>query len=179
MRKLITVLGSESSCAASMLAGLLTAAGRGTVLITPARCGKLGSGADYWIMDLSGPEALFGLEPDVVILKENARFRRFGDCYARMHSLIVPSGMPPLILPCPQVQLISCGTGERDAVSLSSMQGGLFSVCFQRTLRACSGRLLEPMEFPVVGGGAAPYDMMAALTATLLLLEKISTLCYV
>ena len=179
MSQLITVLGNGHSSVASMLAGLLTAAGKGALLVTPSRCGRLGIGETYWIMDLPSPETLFGLEPRIVVLKENARVQRLGECYRNMHSLIVPAGIPPMILPSPEVQLISCGTGERDAVSLSSMQNGFFSVCFQRTLRSCNGHLLEPMELPVFGNASAPYDAMAALTASLLLLEKISTLCYV
>lgn len=67
------------------------------------------------------------------------------------------------------IQLITCGIGPKNTVSVTSRTAGRLTLALNRSIRTIAG-MCEPLEQPVdVPEGADEYDIMAAFAAGLLL----------
>ncbi len=83
-------------------------------------------------------------------------------------AVIFPSDAPFFGLP-EGIQLISCGAGDKNAVSFSSRTAESITVSLNRAVRTVNG-ICEPLEFPVrTHISAGEFDYMAAFAAMVLL----------
>ncbi len=83
-------------------------------------------------------------------------------------AVIFPSDAPFFGLP-EGIQLISCGAGDKNAVSFSSRTAESITLSLNRAVRTVSG-ICEPLEYPVrMPVPMAEFDYMAAFAAMVLL----------
>lgn len=66
------------------------------------------------------------------------------------------------------VQLITCGRGGKNTVSITSDSGDILTLALNRAVNTLNG-CVEPMEQPVKHTSASEYDSMAAFAAAILL----------
>lgn len=67
------------------------------------------------------------------------------------------------------IQLITCGSGHKNTVSITSRTDDKIAVSLNRAIRSKNG-IIEPLELPVdFIGGFSEYDYMSAFAASLLL----------
>lgn len=119
---------------------------------------------EYLVIGCSGLKSV-AAQPCILVLTETT---------LRIPS--VPGGSAVLVLGrsgCGEfsvsVQLISCGLGAKDTVTLSSLEDKRPMLSVQRPMTTLSGTVIEPMELPLPRDeGTDLFDLLAAAAIVLL-----------
>jgi len=72
------------------------------------------------------------------------------------------------------VPVITCGTPDTSTISCTSETEEMLMISLNRSLKALSGRTIEPLEIPVEKGSAGRYSLMS-YTALRLLLDDFNS----
>lgn len=127
-----------------------------------------GSGYEIICFDCACPK-LHGTENAVVIAKRSAAITvpLPGDCTAIINA---DNSMQPEAIERCGVAAVECGLSHTSTISFSSENDETAVISLNRSIKALSGKEIQPLEIPVKKNGADIYTLMS-FTALRLLLD--------
>ncbi len=167
--KCIVLAGEERSAADRRLSGLF----REWVCgerdgIAAFDGGFCGGGGDILLTQARRVERL--PRGGIIVFRESFSERCRVDAEVRCAAVVSAENVLAVrLLSGMDAQTVTCGLSGKDTVTVTSFTGDAAMLALQRSVVACSGRVVQPFELPVrLGGTCDRYAIMSLFAAKLL-----------